>query len=51
MRARFTVLNETPIAPVIAGCVMSLSRSKVISMRWRYAAGLFQRSAFFNSRI
>jgi hypothetical protein len=30
MCARFTVLNETPIAAAIADCVMSLSRSNTI---------------------
>jgi hypothetical protein len=33
MRARFTVLNETPIAAAIAGCVIPLSRSNIIWMR------------------
>jgi hypothetical protein len=30
MCARFTVLNKTPTAAAIAGCVMSLSRSYAI---------------------
>jgi hypothetical protein len=30
---------------------MSLSRSNTIWMRWRCAAGIFQRSTVFNSRI
>jgi hypothetical protein len=51
MCARFTVLNETPIAVAIANCVMSLSRSNTIWIRWRCAAGSFQRSAVFSSRI
>src|SRR5580693_8743447 len=50
MRARFTVLSETPIAPAIAGCVIPLSRSNTIEMRWRCTAGIFQRSAVFSSR-
>jgi hypothetical protein len=51
MWARFTVLNETPIASVIAGCVIPLSRSCTIWMRSRCAAGIFHRSAVFNFRI
>src|SRR5260370_36790469 len=51
MWARFTVLNETPIASAIAGCVMPLSRSNTIWMRSRCAAGIFHRSAVFNCRI
>src|SRR5712691_7567992 len=51
MCARFTVLNETPIASAIAGCVIPLSRSNTIWMRSRCAAGIFHRSAVFSSRI
>jgi hypothetical protein len=51
MCVRFTVLNETPIAAAIADCVMSLSRNNTIWMRWRCAAGIFQRNAVFSSRI
>jgi len=51
MWARFTVLNETPIASAIAGCVIPLSRSSTIWMRSRCAAGIFHRSAVFNCRI
>src|SRR6266853_1165529 len=51
MRARFTVLNETPIASAIAGCVIPLSRSNTIWMRSRWAAGTFHRSDVFSSRI
>src|SRR5215467_7452155 len=51
MCARFTVLNETPIASAIAGCVIPLSRSSTICMRSRCAAGIFHRSAVFNCRI
>src|SRR6266699_1303762 len=51
MWARFTVLNETPIASAIAGCVIPLSRSNTIWMRSRCAAGIFHRSAAFSSRI
>src|SRR5260370_21844077 len=51
MWARFTVLNETPIASAIAGCVIPLSRSNTIWMRSRCAAGVFHRSAVFSSRI
>src|SRR6266446_4110282 len=51
MWARFTVLNETPIASAIAGCVIPLSRSNTIWMRSRCAAGIFHRSAVFSSRI
>src|ERR1700687_2937259 len=50
MCARFTVLNETPIAAAIAGCVMPLSRSNTIWMRSRCDAGSFQRSAVFSFR-
>src|SRR5215831_17233652 len=51
MWARFTVLNETPIASAIAGCVIPLSRSNTIWMRSRCAAGIFHRSAVFSCRI
>src|SRR5258707_1567250 len=51
MSARFTVLNETPIAYAIAGCVIPLARSSSIWMRARCAAGIFHRSAVFSSRI
>src|SRR5467141_1880058 len=51
MWARFTVLNETPIASAIAGCVIPLSRSNTIWMRSRCAAGIVHRSAVFSSRI
>src|SRR6266478_3530758 len=51
MWARFTVLNETPIASAIAGCAIPLSRSNTIWMRSRCAAGIFHRSAVFSSRI
>src|SRR5215468_2416956 len=50
MCARFTVLSETPIASAIAGCVMPLSRSNTICMRWRCSAASFQRSAVLSSR-
>jgi hypothetical protein len=33
MAGRRTVLNETPIAAAIAGCVIPLSRSNTIWMR------------------
>src|SRR5258707_7798297 len=51
MWARFTVLNETPIASAIAGCVIPLSRSNTIWMRSRCAAGIFHRSVVFSSRF
>src|SRR5262252_1282750 len=51
MWARFTVLNETPIASAIAGCVIPLSRSNTIWMRSRCAAGIFHRRAVFSCRI
>src|SRR5215831_8502409 len=51
MWARFTVLNETPIASAIAGCVIPLSRSSTIWMRERCPVGIFHRSAVFNCRI
>src|SRR6202030_2359441 len=50
MCARFTVLNETPIAAAIAGWVMPLSRSNTIWMRSRCDAGSFHRSAVFSFR-
>src|ERR1700732_3745244 len=50
MCARFTVLNETPIAAAIAGWVMPLSRSNTIWMRSRCDAGSFHRSAVFSCR-
>ncbi|MBI5910669.1 MAG: ABC transporter ATP-binding protein [Betaproteobacteria bacterium] len=48
MCARFTVLSDTPIASAIAGCVIPLSRSNTIWMRWRSSGFPFQRSAVFN---
>src|SRR3972149_10046865 len=51
MCARFTVLSDTPIASAIAGCVIPLSRSNTIWMRWRSSGFPFQRSAVFNRRI
>src|SRR5215475_5181872 len=51
MWARFTVLNETPIASAIAGCVIPLSRSNTIWMRSRCVAGIFHRRAVFSCRI
>jgi hypothetical protein len=51
MCARFTVLNETPMAAAIAGCIMPLSRSNTIWMSWRCASGIFHRSAVLSSRI
>jgi hypothetical protein len=51
MWARFTVLSETPMAVAIAGCVISLSRSNTIWMRWRCSAGIFHRNAVFSRRI
>src|SRR6266436_3458472 len=50
MCARFTVLSDTPIASAIAGCVIPLSRSNTIWMRWRSSGSPFQRSAVFNRR-
>src|ERR1039457_6664444 len=41
MCARFTVLNDTPIPSAIAGCVIPLSRSSTIWMRWRCSAPPF----------
>src|SRR5215471_17668937 len=51
MWARFTVLNETPIASAIAGCVIPFSRSNTIWMRSRCAAGIFHRRAVLSCRI
>src|SRR5215469_11027777 len=51
MWARFTVLNETPIASAIAGWVIPFSRSNTIWMRSRCAAGIFHRRAVFSCRI
>src|ERR1035437_5013597 len=50
MCARFTVLSDTPIASAIACCVIPLSRSSTIWMRWRCSARPFHRSAVFNRR-
>src|SRR5580693_7747517 len=50
MCARFTVLSDAPIAAAIAGCVNPLSRNSTIWMRWRCAAGIFQRNAVFSRR-
>src|SRR6516164_356509 len=50
MCARFTVLSDTPIAAAIAGWAIPLSRNNTIWMRWRCAAGIFQRNAVFNRR-
>src|SRR5674476_122599 len=50
MCARFTVLSDTPIASAIAGCVIPLSRSSTIWMRWRRLGRPFHRSAVFNRR-
>src|ERR1700730_1666230 len=50
MCARFTVLSDTPIAAAIAGCVIPPSRNSTIWMRWRCAAGIFQRNAVFSRR-
>jgi hypothetical protein len=36
MWARFTVLSDTPIASAITGCVIPLSRSNTIWIRWRH---------------
>src|SRR5450756_1916213 len=41
MCARFTVLSDTPIASAIAGCVIPLSRSSTIWMRWHCSARPF----------
>src|SRR5882724_3219225 len=51
MWARFTVLSETPIASAIVGCVIPLSRSNTIWMRWRCSGCPFQPSAVFKRRI
>src|SRR4029453_9980488 len=50
MCARFTVLSDTPIAAAIAGCDIPLSRNNTIWMRWRCAAGIFQRRAVLSRR-
>src|ERR1700756_5866400 len=50
MCARFTVLSDTPIAAAIAGWAIPLSRNNTIWMRWRCAAGIFQRNAVFSRR-
>src|ERR1700745_1139510 len=50
MCARFTVLSDTPIAAAIAGWAIPLSRNNTIWMRWRCAAGIFQRNAGFSRR-
>src|SRR6202023_342362 len=50
MCARFTVLSDTPIAAAIKSCVIPLSRSNTIWMRWRCSAGIFHRSAVFHRR-
>src|ERR1700686_1693883 len=51
MWARFTVLSDTPVTSAIAGCVIPLSRSNTIWMRWRCSGCPFQRSAVFKRRI
>src|SRR6266581_3762508 len=51
MWARFTVLSDTPIASAIAGCVILLSRSNTIWMRWRCSGCPFQPSVVFKRRI
>ena len=50
-RSRFTVLSDTPIASAIEGCVIPLSRSNTIWIRWRCSGCPFQRSAVFKRRI
>src|ERR1700732_4807445 len=50
MCARFTVLSDTPIAAAIAGWAIPLSHNTTIWMRWRCAAGIFQRSAVLSRR-
>src|ERR1700758_822529 len=50
MCARFTVLSDAPIAAAIAGWAIPLSRNNTIWMRWRCAAGIFQRNAVFSRR-
>src|SRR5262249_23715727 len=50
MCAPFTVLRHTPIAAAIAGWAIPLSRNNTIWMRWRCAAGIFQRNAVFSRR-
>jgi hypothetical protein len=50
MRARFTVLGDTPIAAAINGCVITLSRGNTIWMR-HCSWGIFlHRGAVFNRR-
>src|ERR1700675_2123741 len=51
MWARFTVLSDTPIASAITGCVIPLSRSNTIWIRWRCSGCPFQHSAVFKRRI
>src|ERR1700732_211972 len=51
MWARFTVLSDTPIASAIEGCVIPLSRSNTIWIRWRCSGCPFQRYAVFKRRI
>src|SRR5438477_2675504 len=51
MWARFTVLSDTAIAFAIVGCVIPLSRSNTIWMRWRCSGCPFQPSAVFKRRI
>src|SRR5258708_39377179 len=51
MWARFTVLSDTPIASAIVGCVIPLSRSNTIWMRWRCSGCPFQPNAVFKRRI
>src|SRR5271166_3407687 len=51
MWARFTVLSDTPIASAIEGCVIPLSRSNTIWIRWRCSGCRFQRNAVFKRRI
>src|ERR1700674_2998628 len=51
MWARFAVLSDTPIASAIVGCVIPLSRSNTIWMRWRCSGCPFQPSAVFKRRI
>src|ERR1019366_8388748 len=50
MCARFAVLNDTPIASAIAGCVIPISRSSTIWIRWRWSGRPFHRRAVFNRR-
>src|ERR1700704_32634 len=51
MWARFTVLSDNPIASAIVGCVIPLSRSNTIWMRWRCSGCPFQPNAVFKRRI